>query len=273
MELFHFANGAAGLAALAIPVLALALLAEWAASGVVLRDGRYDFKDTLTSLGLAIGNAVAGKAWGPLAFLCYTLGYRARLFTVPGHAVWAWALLFVADDFCYYWSHRAAHRIPLLWASHVVHHGSTRFNLGVAARNSWTGGLFDWLFWMPLALCGFSPVMLVTMQGFSLIWQFLIHSAYGGRLGPLGAALNTPSHHRVHHGRNPAYVDHNFGGTLIVWDRLFGTFAEEREPVDYGTREPLASPHNPFVIASAGWASLLRSRRARPAGPAPLRGS
>lgn len=259
----RFANGAAGAAALAIPVLVVALAIEWAMSALVRRDGRYDWKDTLTSLGLAIGNAVTGKAWGPLAFLAYTLGHRARLFDIPASAPWAWAALFLGDDLCYYWSHRAAHKVPLLWASHVVHHGSPRFNLGIATRNSWTGGLFDWIFWMPLALVGFSPAMIVTMQGLSLIWQFFVHSAYGGRLGPLGALLNTPAHHRVHHARNPTYVDHNFGGSLIIWDRLFGTYVVEREgePVDYGTREPVLSVHNPFVIAFAGWAALLSRLR------------
>ena len=131
-------------------------------------------------------------------------------------------------------------------------------------------------FWVPLAVVGFPPSMIVTMQGLSLIWQFLIHSTYGGRLGPLGAVLNTPSHHRVHHGRNAGYVDHNFGGTLIVWDRLFGTHAVEGEPVDFGTREPPpSSPHNPVVIAFAGWAALLgRLRRRRaPGAPATRRGN
>jgi sterol desaturase/sphingolipid hydroxylase (fatty acid hydroxylase superfamily) len=128
---------------------------------------------------------------------------------------------------------------------------------------------------MPLALVGFPPVAIVAMQGISLSWQFLIHTTYGGRLGVLGLVLNTPSHHRVHHGRNPQYLDRNFGGTLIVWDRLFGTFSEEREPVDFGTVVEPARPYNPFVIAFAGWAALLR-RPPRPASlpaPAPPPGS
>jgi len=263
---FSFANGAAGIAALAIPILMIALAVEAVASMRVRRDGHYDRRDTLTNLALAVGNALVGKAWGPLAFAAYTLGARVRLFDVPMHAAWAWALLFLGDDFCYYWSHRAAHRLPILWASHQVHHTSRRFNLSVGARNSWTGGLLDWVFWMPLALAGFPPLAIVAMQGISLSWQFLIHSAYGGRLGVLGLVLNTPSHHRVHHGRNPQYLDRNFGGTLIVWDRLFGTFAEEREPVDFGTVVEPARPYNPFVIAFAGWAALLR----RPPRPPPL---
>ena len=194
----------------------IALAIEVVVSGFIRRDRHYDRKDTLTNFALAVGNTLVGKAWGPLAFAAYLLGARVRLFDVPMQAAWAWALLFLGDDLCYYWSHRAAHRLPLLWASHQVHHTSRRFNLSVGARNSWTGGMLDWVFWMPLAVLGFPPVAIVAMQGMSLSWQFLVHAAYGGRLGPLGLVLNTPSHHRVHHGRNPQYLDRNFGGTLIV---------------------------------------------------------
>jgi sterol desaturase/sphingolipid hydroxylase (fatty acid hydroxylase superfamily) len=265
-QVFSFANGAAGIAALAIPVLIIALAIELVVSGFVRRDRHYDRKDTFTNLALAVGNTLVGKAWGPLAFAAYLLGARVRLFDVPMQAAWAWALLFLGDDLCYYWSHRAAHRLPLLWASHQVHHTSRRFNLSVGARNSWTGGVLDWVFWMPLAVLGFPPAAIVAMQGISLSWQFLVHAAYGGRLGPLGLVLNTPSHHRVHHGRNPQYLDRNFGGTLIVWDRLFGTFRAEREPVDFGTVVEPLRPYNPLFIAFSGWAALLRRSR-RPAPP------
>jgi sterol desaturase/sphingolipid hydroxylase (fatty acid hydroxylase superfamily) len=272
-----FANGAAGLAALLIPLLMVALAIEVCVSAALRRDGHYDRKDTFTNLALSVGNTLVGKAWGPLAFAAYTLGARVRLFDIPAAAPWAWALLFLGDDFCYYWSHRAAHRLPVLWASHQVHHTSRRFNLSVGARNSWTGGMLDWIFWMPLAVVGFSPVMIVAMQGLSLSWQFLIHSAYGGRLGPLGLLFNTPSHHRVHHGRNARYLDRNFGGALIVWDRIFGTFAAERadDPVQFGTVVEPVRPYNPFVIAFAGWVALFRGRPppAPLAAPAPPPGS
>jgi sterol desaturase/sphingolipid hydroxylase (fatty acid hydroxylase superfamily) len=270
-QVFSFANGAAGIAALAIPILMIALAIEVVVSGFIRRDRHYNRKDTLTNLALAVGNTLVGKAWGPLAFAAYLLGARVRLFDVPMQAAWAWVLLFLGDDLCYYWSHRAAHRLPLLWASHQVHHTSRRFNLSVGARNSWTGGMLDWVFWMPLAVLGFPPVAIVAMQGISLSWQFLVHAAYGGRLGSLGLVLNTPSHHRVHHGRNPQYLDRNFGGTLIVWDRLFGTFREEREPVDFGTVVEPARPYNPFFIAFWGWAALLRRPRRRAQLPAPAR--
>jgi alkylglycerol monooxygenase len=274
----HFANGAQGAALLALPLLALALIAELVGSTWLRRDGNYDRRDTLTSFALYVGNALTARLWGPLALFMYGFGHQHRLVDLPGSisAVlggvgWTltWAALFLLDDFCYYWSHRAAHRLPVLWASHVVHHSSTRFNLSVATRHSWTGGLTDWVFWMPVALLGFTPLQIVSMQGLSLIWQFAVHTPYLRRLGPLEWLLNTPSHHRVHHGRNPEYLDRNFGGVLIVWDRLFGSFAAERAPVDFGTRLPLARPYNPLFIVTWGWRALF----APPAGQAPRPGS
>jgi alkylglycerol monooxygenase len=266
----HFANGAQGAAVLFLPLLALALAIELAASALWRRDGHYDRRDTVTNFALYLGNALTARVWGPLAFFMYGLAYRHRLLDLPqllstlaGATVWLWGSLFLLDDLCYYWSHRAAHRLRVLWASHVVHHSSGRFNLSVATRHSWTGGLTDWVFWMPLALLGFSPLQIVGMQGLSLIWQFAVHTPYVRGLGPLEWVLNTPSHHRVHHGRNPEYLDRNFGGVLIVWDRLFGSFAAERAPVDFGTRLAPARPYNPLFIALHGWLALLAPLAAR----------
>jgi sterol desaturase/sphingolipid hydroxylase (fatty acid hydroxylase superfamily) len=272
-EQLHFANGAQGAAVLALPLLGLALIAELVFSWR-RRDGHYDRRDTLTNFALYVGNALTARLWGPLALFMYGLGHRYHLVDLPAAlsrfgAGWTWLALFLLDDFFYYWSHRAAHHLPVLWASHVVHHSSTRFNLSVATRHSWTGGLTDWVFWMPIALLGFTPLQIVSMQGLSLIWQFAVHTPYKLRLGPLDWLLNTPSHHRVHHGRNPEYLDRNFAGVLIVWDRLFGSFAAERAPVEFGTRQPPARPYNPLFIATYGWRALL----APPAARAPRPGS
>jgi sterol desaturase/sphingolipid hydroxylase (fatty acid hydroxylase superfamily) len=269
----HFANGAQGAAVLALPLLAVALIAELVVSRW-RRDRHYDRRDTLPSFGLYVGNALTARLWGPLALFMYGVGHQHHLVDLPAllssfGVGWTWAALFLLDDFFYYWSHRAAHRLPVLWASHVVHHSSTRFNLSVATRHSWTGGLTDWVFWMPVALLGFTPLQIVSMQGLSLIWQFAVHTPYVRRLGPLEWLLNSPAHHRVHHGRNPEYLDRNYGGVLIVWDRLFGSFAAERAPVDFGTRLPPARPYNPLFIATHGWRALL----APPAGRAPRPGS
>lgn len=162
----------------------------------------------------------------------------------------SWTIVFLLVDLCYYWSHRMAHQVNFLWAGHVVHHSSEEYNLAVALRQSSLHGLFSWIFYIPLALLGIPWQMYVATYALNLVYQFWIHTRAVGRLGPLAEwVLNTPSHHRVHHGRNPKYLDRNHGGALIVWDRLFGTFqAEEEEPV-YGITTPLRS-WNPL------WANL-----------------
>lgn len=162
----------------------------------------------------------------------------------------SWVAVFLLVDLCYYWSHRMAHHVNFLWAGHVVHHSSEEYNLAVALRQSSLHGFFSWVFYMPLALLGIPWQMYVATYALNLVYQFWIHTRAVGRLGPLAEwVLNTPSHHRVHHGRNPRYLDRNHGGALIVWDRLFGTFqAEEEEPV-YGITTPLRS-WNPL------WANL-----------------
>lgn len=153
----------------------------------------------------------------------------------------SWAAVFLLVDLCYYWSHRLSHRVHILWAGHVVHHSSEEYNLTVALRQSSLHGLFTWAFYMPLALVGVPWVMFAVCHGLNLIYQFWIHTREVGRLGPLEWVLNTPSHHRVHHGINPKYQDRNYAGVFIIWDRVFGSFtAEEEEPV-YGITTPLAT--------------------------------
>lgn len=153
----------------------------------------------------------------------------------------AWIVVFLLDDLAYYWMHRASHVVAVLWAGHVVHHSSEEFNLTVALRQSSLHGLFSWVFYMPIALLGVPVAMWLVCHAINLIYQFWIHTRAIDRLGPLEWVLNTPSHHRVHHGVNPEYQDRNFAGTLIIWDRFFGTFEPERvEPV-YGITKPLAS--------------------------------
>jgi sterol desaturase/sphingolipid hydroxylase (fatty acid hydroxylase superfamily) len=163
---------------------------------------------------------------------------------------WMWVLLFFADDFTFYWHHRLSHQIRLLWSAHENHHSAPTYNLAVALRQSWTEILYKYIFWLWLPLVGFPPVAILMMMSFSLIYQFWVHTELIRSLGPLEWVLNTPSHHRVHHASNIRYLDRNHAGTLIIWDRLFGTFQAEdpAEPVVYGIRRPLAS-HNPFVIA------------------------
>jgi sterol desaturase/sphingolipid hydroxylase (fatty acid hydroxylase superfamily) len=163
-------------------------------------------------------------------------------FSVDVAALLSWSAVFVLVDFCYYWSHRFAHEINILWAGHVVHHSSEEYNLPVALRQSALHGLMSWVFYMPLAFAGVPWRMFVACNALNLVYQFWIHTRAVGRLSPLGEyILNTPSHHRVHHGVNPKYQDKNYAGVFIVFDRWFGTFqVEEEEPV-YGITKPLKS--------------------------------
>jgi sterol desaturase/sphingolipid hydroxylase (fatty acid hydroxylase superfamily) len=166
-------------------------------------------------------------------------------------------LLFFAEDFCYYWFHRFHHEVRFFWAAHVNHHSSRYFNLSTALRQSWTTPITGPIFWVPLALLGFHPFMILTAQAVSLIYQFWIHTELIGRLGPLERVLNTPSHHRVHHGANVEYLDRNYAGILIVWDRLFGSFEPERAPVDYGLTKNIRT-FNPVQIAFHEWQGMFR---------------
>ena len=166
--------------------------------------------------------------------------------------IWPWIVLILLDDFLYYWFHRVSHESRYFWNYHVVHHSSNQYNLSVAVRQSWFGGTSHWVFYLPVALLGFPLWAFVMVHGFNLIYQFWIHTELIKRMGPLEWILNTPSHHRVHHGVNEQYQDKNYGGIFIVWDRLFGTFEAEEEKVTYGITNRLES-YNPLWINLHAW--------------------
>ena len=163
-------------------------------------------------------------------------------------------------DFFYYWFHRWSHEVNAGWAAHIVHHQSEEMNLAVALRQSVFQGALSWVFYLPLALVGFPPAVFLTVSALNTLYQFWIHTRAIGKLGPLEWVLNTPSHHRVHHGRNPKYIDRNHAGSLIVWDRMFGTFQEEEEEPVYGITRPLES-WNPVWANFHYWAELWRTAR------------
>ena len=165
-----------------------------------------------------------------------------------------WAAALVGWDLVYYWEHRISHEVRFFWASHVNHHSSREFNLSTALRQPWTA-FHTALMVAPLALVGVRPDLIVMAGAINLIYQFWVHTEAIDRLGPLEWVLNTPSHHRVHHGSNPRYLDRNYGGILIVWDRLFGTFQAEVEPVVYGLTKDLDS-YNLLTIAFHEWSAL-----------------
>jgi sterol desaturase/sphingolipid hydroxylase (fatty acid hydroxylase superfamily) len=221
------------------------------------RRGRpvHEGTDSAASLAMGVGSLVVGAGWKVVELAVYFALYRHALFDL-GHGPWVVVAAVVADDFAYYWFHRLHHEVRLLWASHVPHHSSQRYNLATALRQSWTP-MTTLPFYAPLAWLGFNPLLLFTVHGANLLYQFWIHTELLDRLGPLEWVLNTPSHHRVHHGANPRYLDRNYGGIFIVWDRLFGTFEPEAEPVRYGLTKNLAS-RNPLVIAFHEWWGVLR---------------
>lgn len=186
----------------------------------------------------------------------YAAAYFLAPYKFPADTWWSWIALFFIDDFAYYWFHRVSHESRLFWNFHVVHHSSEYFNLSVAVRQSWFSGLLHWIFYAPIMLLGFAPWMFATMHGFNLIYQFWIHTRFIDRLGPLEYVLNTPSHHRVHHGVNNPYLDKNYAGVLIIWDRLFGSFVAETEEPKYGIIKPV-NTYNPIRINLHAWQEML----------------
>ena len=227
----------------------------------------YRLHDSISDLSCGITEQMVGIFLKGALFAGYlgTYGYATRrginLVDVSSYSAggkWLAAiLLFLGVDCAYYWFHRIAHEYNAPWAGHVVHHSSEDYNLAVALRQGTFQGVFSWVFYLPLALLGFPPAWFAAMSSFDLLYQFWIHTRSIGKLGPLEWVLNTPSHHRVHHGRNPKYLDKNYAGTLIIWDRMFGTFqVEEEEPV-YGLTKPLNS-WNPLWANLHVWRDLCR---------------
>ena len=213
-------------------------------------------KDSLASLSMGVGFLVVEivLALIPIGVLAWL--HQFRIFDIHP-AWWSFALLFVAEDFCYYWFHRSHHDVRMLWAAHVNHHSSTHYNLTTALRQSWTTPFTGVLFWAPLPLIGFPIEMILLQKSISLLYQYWLHTELIGKLGWFGTVFNTPSHHRVHHGRNPFYLDRNHAGVFIIWDKMFGSFEPEGEPVDYGLTKNIHT-YNPVKIAFHEWGAMLR---------------
>jgi sterol desaturase/sphingolipid hydroxylase (fatty acid hydroxylase superfamily) len=246
---------------LAIPLFVLAIVAEVLLIRARRAKGAYEPRDALTSLGMGLGNTVAGLLVGGVILAATVWVWRHRLFDIPMTAIWAWAALFLLEDLTYYVFHRLSHERRIWWAAHVNHHSSQHYNLSTALRQTWTGGLAGtWLLWLPLAFVGFPPAMIAIQKGISLVYQFWIHTEAIGRMPRwFEAVFNTPSHHRVHHARNPRYLDANYAGILIVWDKLFGTFVPEEpeEPCRYGLVRNLGG-FNLLRVAFHEWVAMGR---------------
>lgn len=245
----------------AVPGFVLLILIEMIYIRVT-KKGRYEARDSLTSLLMGFGNQVFELALGGLVIFAFAWAYQFRLFEI-GWTWWALVLCFFGEDLSYYWFHRLAHERRWFWASHVVHHSSQHYNLTTALRQTWTGVFaLSFAFKLPLVLIGFPPDMVFMFSAISLVYQFWIHTETIGRLGPFEWVLNTPSHHRVHHAVNAKYLDANYAGVLIIWDRMFGTFVPEddREKPRYGIISQLGT-FNPMRVAFHEWLGIFRDLR------------
>lgn len=220
----------------------------------------YEPRDTLTSLAMGFGSTIAGLLTAGLVGAAFAAVYQYRLFEI-GWAWWAWIACFVLDDLAYYWFHRTAHRVRWFWASHVNHHSSQHYNLSTALRQTWTGTIaFSFIFRLPLLLIGFPPAMILFCAGLNLIYQFWFHTEAVDKCPRwFEAVFNTPSHHRVHHATNPLYLDRNYAGVFIVWDRMFGTFQPEVPEIrpHYGIVKQLGS-FNLLWVSFHEWIGIGR---------------
>ncbi|XP_018413232.1 PREDICTED: alkylglycerol monooxygenase isoform X2 [Nanorana parkeri] len=221
-------------------ILEMILSSVWKGRPLRINDG-------LTSLSAGVMSRLPDVAFRSMEVTTYIyIWNNYRKIELPWDSTWTWWLTFLGVDFCYYWFHRMAHEVNIIWAGHQTHHSSEHYNLTTALRQSFLQKYFSWMFYWPMALFIPPSVFAVHLQ-FNLLYQFWIHTELINNLGPLELVLNTPSHHRVHHGRNPYCIDSNYGGTLIIWDRMFGTFVAEKDKVVYGLTHPI-NTFEPFLV-------------------------
>ncbi len=241
----------------ALPVFFFSMLVEYR-----FAKDKYHGKDTTVSLLMMVFSAIIEFIPKVLAFVVFFyLHELSPLKDVVGRQWWAWLLLFFADDISYYWFHRLNHEVRLFWAGHVPHHSSIYMNLGTALRQGVGERIHKFFFWLWIPLLGFDPLMMFTMMGVSLIYQFFVHTELVDKLPkPIEFIFNTPSHHRVHHASNIRYLDCNHAGILIIWDRIFGTFSEELKEIDqpvYGLTVNIETFH-PVKVATHEYAAIWK---------------
>ena len=254
LGVFGARNRMVDLRALALPVFAGLMLVEVVLSA---RRGKlaYELADFLGSMSQLAGNILVQLAVNGLILGFYFGLYQFRIFTFDT-SIEQLILLAIVLDFLYYWYHRASHRVRLLWAVHVAHHSSEHMNLGTALRQSWFGPLTKPLFYWPVPLLGFDPIMIMSVGSLLTIYGFWTHTEQIKRIGWLEHVFVSPAHHRVHHGSNPQYIDRNFSNFLIIWDKIFRTFEAERQPVNYGLTNNIKT-YNPFRIALHEWSAMF----------------
>lgn len=240
--------------ALVLPLVLAEIIWNWKNDRKV-----YESKDTLTNLLIMVGHQI---------FKILLVGYQLSIlnfiskfsfFELPQNAL-VFLVCFILSDFIYYWYHRLSHKLQLLWAFHLVHHSSTKMNYSTAYRLHWLNGLITPLFYVPLMLIGFPLYFLVLSISLNLVYQFFLHTQMIGKLGKVEGLLGTPSAHRVHHGKNPEYIDKNFGGVFMIWDKLFGTYEEEKANPEYGITEGNVG-YNPIKIMIRGFLYKLQIKK------------
>lgn len=239
-------------------LIALELLADrWRGTST------YRLSDALNSLSAGVLSTTSGLLTKGIGLVTYVFAWQhLALFELSAQSAWVCVFAFVFYDFCYYWNHRLGHERSILWAAHAVHHQSEEYNLSTALRQTSTGFLFGWIFYLPMAVAGVPPLVFVSVAALNLLYQFWVHTRHIPKLGWFEWFFVSPSNHRVHHAQNPVYMDRNYGGVFILWDRLFGTFQEEldEEPVVFGVTVPLAS-WNPLWANLQVYAALWNDAR------------
>ena len=249
---------------IAIPVFILTIALEWWFARHRHEERLYDVADTMTNLHLGSGQLLIGAVTkAPLLVLYHWVYTQSTSWGVPSWDTqqwWVWLLGFLVMDCAYYWFHRFSHEVNFLWAAHAVHHQSEYYNLSVALRQSWIQQLYSGVFYIPLALLGIPTAMFFMLNAMNTLSQYWIHTRLIDRIGPLEAVLNTPSHHRVHHGTDDPYVDKNYAGALIIWDKMFGTFTAETTTPRFGVIKPLRS-WNPAWANLDVWGLMWRRMR------------
>ncbi|WP_433799898.1 sterol desaturase family protein [Actinomycetospora sp. CA-084318] len=249
----------------AAPFFVLAILVEVAALRWLGHDDSvtgYAWRDARTSISMGVVSLVFLTLFKVVTFLAFSVVHvYLAPFHLPTDTWWYWVLVVVGVDLGYYWHHRFSHRVRIAWAGHQAHHSSEFMNFGTALRQKWNPW-FEFFFWLPLPLLGFAPWTLYAAFGVNLVFQFFVHTELVDRLPrPVEFVFNTPSHHRVHHGRDPEYLDRNYGGILIVWDRLFGTFAAEERRPTYGLTTPVET-YDLLTLQYGHYADIARDVRA-----------
>ena len=247
------------LIAYVVPVFTLMIFCEFI-YGYLKKKNNYRLNDTVTSIGLGLMSRYPALLGLGVQGLVYAfISKQFNLGLLASYDPYVWVIAFILYDLSYYWLHRSHHQIKVLWASHVVHHHGEEYNLSTALRQTGTDFLFKWIFYTPMLLLGIPVEIFVTVAALNLIYQFWVHTEHIKRLGILDYIFVTPSNHRIHHAQNKEYIDANYGGVFILWDRMFGTFIDEREDLKpiYGTSKPLKS-WNPLWANLEVWSEMIK---------------